>query len=44
VPPYKDPSNPRGALPDPKDGDRVRMLGTVHDDDSHRWWEVHPIK
>lgn len=44
VPMYKDPTNPRGALADPPIGSRVRVLGTVHFDPSHGWWEIHPIK
>lgn len=44
VPMYKDPANPRGAIADPPIGSRVRLLGTVHFDPSHGWWEIHPIK
>ncbi len=44
VPMYKDPANPRGALADPPMGSRMRVLGTVHFDPSHGWWEIHPIK
>ncbi|RME53083.1 MAG: hypothetical protein D6795_05905, partial [Deltaproteobacteria bacterium] len=43
-PPYKDPDNPIGALPDPPLDAHVVMLGTVRYDDGHRWFEVHPIK
>lgn len=44
APPYKDPTNPLGPLVDPERDDQVEMLGTVHFDDGHGWWELHPIK
>lgn len=44
VPMYKDPANPRGVIQDPPIGSRVRVLGTVHFDPSHGWWELHPIR
>ncbi len=44
VPPYKDPSRPEGALVDPPSGASVVVLGTVHYDDGHGWFELHPVK
>lgn len=44
VPMYKDPANPRGVIEDPPTGSKVLVLGTVHHDFGHGWWEIHPIK
>lgn len=44
VPPYKDPARPQGTLADPVKDDHIVVLGTVRWDDSHGWWEVHPVK
>lgn len=44
VPMYKDPANPRGVIVDPPTGSTVLLLGTVHHDFGHGWWEIHPIK
>ena len=43
-PAYKDPANPLGPIVDPQANDEVELLGTVHYDESHFWWELHPIK
>jgi hypothetical protein len=43
-PPYKDPSNPAGAIQDPRSGASVVFVGTVRWDDGHGWFEVHPVK
>lgn len=44
APMYKDPANPRGVIVDPPTGATVLVLGTVHHDFGHGWWEIHPIK
>jgi hypothetical protein len=44
VPPYKDPSRPQGAIADPAEGDHFIAIGTIRWDDSHGWWEMHPVK
>jgi len=44
APPYKDPDNPFGRLPDPPDLREVIMLGTVKYDGGHMWYEIHPFK
>ncbi len=43
-PPYKDPTRPGGALGDPVVGQHVFVLGTYRYDETHGWFEVHPIK
>jgi hypothetical protein len=44
APPYKDPQNPIGALLSPAVGADLLAVGTVHWDDGHGWWEIHPAK
>jgi hypothetical protein len=44
APMYKDPSRPQGAVADPGGGDVTVAIGTIRYDDSHGWWEIHPIK
>ncbi len=44
TPIHKDPANPLGAMLDPPAGSMIEALGTVHYDDGHGWWEIHPIK
>ena len=44
VPPYKDPEHPLGAIVDPPPGRIIEAIGTVHYDDGHGWFELHPIK
>jgi hypothetical protein len=43
-PPYKDPSAPAGAIPDPQVGQEVIAIGTYRYDPDHGWHEVHPVK
>lgn len=43
-PPYKDPANLLGPIIDPQTNDEVELLGTVRYDESHFFWELHPIK
>jgi hypothetical protein len=43
-PPHKDPARPQGALADPPLRKVYTAIGTVRWDDSHGWYEVHPIK
>ncbi len=43
-PPYKNPDRPQGGLEDPAVGQRIRVLGTMRWDDTHGWYEVHPVK
>lgn len=44
APPYRDPANPSGKIDDPPPGVDMVAIGTVKYDDSHEWYEVHPIK
>ena len=44
APMYKDPTNPLGPLVDPIAHSTVDIVGTVHFDNAHGWWELHPIK
>ncbi len=44
TPIHKDPANPLGPMLDPPAGAMIEALGTVHYDDGHGWWEIHPIK
>jgi hypothetical protein len=43
-PPYKDPAQPAGAIPDPQVGQEVIAIGTYRYDPDHGWHEVHPVK
>lgn len=44
APPHKDPSRPQGAIMDPNEGDHVVVVGSIRFDDTHGWWEMHPVK
>ena len=43
VPPYRDPATGR-PLVDPAEGQLIDVVGTVHYDEGHVWWEIHPVK
>jgi hypothetical protein len=42
--PHKDPARPQGALVNPPTRKIITVIGTHRFDDSHGWYEVHPIK
>jgi hypothetical protein len=44
APPYKDPTRPQGAIMDPDEGDHIVVVGSIRFDDTHGWWEMHPVK
>jgi len=44
TPLHKDPANPLGPMLDPPSSAMIETLGTVHYDDGHGWWEIHPMK
>jgi hypothetical protein len=43
-PPYKDPTQSMGALPDPVAHQDVIAIGTYRYDPDHGWYEMHPVK